>query len=74
MGLLTTNYGQLVQLPKNDSIGAAPFSSAELKKIWAKADEGDTTAVAVLILNYTGMRPGELLSLEISTHIYTHGQ
>jgi len=74
MGLLTTNYGQLVQLPKNDSIGAAPFSSAELKKIWAKADEGDTTAAAILILNYTGMRPSELLSLEISTHIHIYGQ
>ena len=74
MGLLTTNYGQLVQLPKNDTIGATPFSSTELKQIWAKADEGDTTAAAVLILNYTGMRPGELLSLEISTHIHSHGQ
>ena len=57
MGLLTTNYGQLVQIPKNDTIGATPFSSTELKQIWAKADEGDTTAAAVLILNYTGMRP-----------------
>ena len=74
MGLLTTNYGQLVQLPKNDTIGATPFSSTELKQIWAKADDGDTTAAAVLILNYTGMRPGELLSLEISTHIHSHGQ
>lgn len=26
------------------------------------------------IVNYTGMRPGELLSLEISTHIHLHGQ
>jgi len=50
------------------------FTSAELKKIWAKADNGDSTAAAVLILNYTGMRPGELLSLEISTHIHLHGQ
>ena len=74
MGLLTTNYGQLVQLPKNDSIGATPFSSAEPKKIWAKSDEGDTTAAAILILNYTGMRPSELLSLEISTHIHIYGQ
>lgn len=74
MGLLVTNYGKLVQLPRNDSSGALPFTSAELKKIWAKADNGDTTAAAVLILNYTGMRPGELLSLEISTHIHLHGQ
>lgn len=74
MGLLVTNYGKLVQLPRNDSSGALPFSSAELKKIWAKADKGDATAAAVLILNYTGMRPGELLSLDISTHIHLYGQ
>ena len=74
MGLLVTNYGKLVQLPRNDSSGAVPFTSAELKKIWAKADNGDVTAAAVLILNYTGMRPGELLSLDISTHIHLHGQ
>ena len=74
MGLLVTNYGKLVQLPRNDSSGAVPFTSAELKKIWAKADNGDITAAAVLILNYTGMRPGELLSLDISTHIHLHGQ
>lgn len=74
MGLLVTNYGKLVQLPRNDSSGALPFTSVELKKIWAKADKGDSTAAAVLILNYTGMRPSELLSLEISTHIHCHGQ
>lgn len=74
MGLLVTNYGKLVQLPRNDSSGAVPFTSTELKKIWAKADNGDVTAAAVLILNYTGMRPGELLSLDISTHIHLHGQ
>ena len=74
MGLLVTNYGKLVQLPRNDSAGALPFTSAELKKIWDKADKGDTTAAAVLILSYTGMLPGELLSLDISTHIHSHGQ
>ena len=41
-------------------------------KIWLKADAGDITAASVLILIYTGMRPGELLSLELSTHIYYH--
>lgn len=73
MGLLLTNFGKLVQLPSNDRSSALPFSSIDLKKIWSKADEGDATAAAVLIMNYTGMRPGELLSLDISTHIHKHG-
>ena len=72
LGLLVTNYGKLVQLPRNDSCSALPFSSSEIKKIWLKADAGDITATSVLILIYTGMRPSELLSLEISTHIYYH--
>ena len=73
MGLLVTNYGKLVQLPRNDRSSALPFSSKELKQIWLKADSGDLTAASVLILIYTGMRPSELLSLEISTHINYHG-
>lgn len=73
MGLLVTNYGQLVQLPKNDSSGAVPFSSVELKLIWSEADKKNNTAAAVLILNYTGMRPSELLNLEISKNLFIYG-
>lgn len=72
MGLLVTNYGQLVQLPKNDSQGSIPFTNANLKRIWTEVDNGNKTAMAVQILNYTGMRPGELLSLEIETNLLSH--
>lgn len=72
MGLLVTNYGQLVQLPKNDSQGSLPFTNANLKQIWIEVDNGNKTAMAVQILNYTGMRPGELLSLQIETNLLPH--
>lgn len=72
MGLLVINYGQLVQLPKNDSQGSLPFTNANLKRIWAEVDKGNTIAMAVQLLNYTGMRPGEMLSLQIETHLLQH--
>lgn len=73
MGLLTTNYGQLVQLPQKDSKGSPPFTSADLKRIWAEVDKGNSTAMAVQLLNYTGMRPGEMLSIRIEEHLLQHG-
>ena len=71
MGLITINYGQLVQLPKSDTIAAKPFSGQDLKTIWHAADNGNKDAIAVLILIYTGMRPSELLSVDIAAHLHT---
>ena len=71
MGLLTINYGQLVQLPKTDKSAVAPFSSAELKLLWDLADTNHEGAMTILILCYTGMRPGELLSSRIEQHLHT---
>ena len=72
-GLITINYGHLIQLPKADSNAAKPFSSQDLKAIWQAADNGNKDAMAVLILVYTGMRPAELLSLDISVHLHKEG-
>lgn len=70
LGLLTVNYGQLVQLPRADTEPPTPFTSAELKTLWAAADNGNTDAMAVLVLCYTGMRPGELLTTKIEEGLH----
>lgn len=69
LGLLTINYGQLVQLPREDKTPQLPFSAAQLKLLWQTADSGDCDAMAVLIMCYTGMRPSELLGVDIAKHI-----
>jgi len=74
MGLMNVNYGQLVQLPKQDSTPVKPFSTKELQKLWEAYDAGDKATWAVLILIYTGMRPGELLSAAIETHLHSKGE
>lgn len=78
MGLLDINYGQLVQLPREDKTAKLPFSLAELIKIWTFAETGEDkkdlqTAWTVLTLCYTGMRPGELLGVELQIHIKQFG-
>lgn len=72
-GLITINYGQLIQLPKADTTAAKPFSSQDLKAIWNIADQGNKDAMAILILIYTGMRPAELLSVDIAVHLHKEG-
>lgn len=73
LGLMTVNYGQLIQLPKSDTEPAKPFSSKQICRIWEESDRGDKDAKAVLVLIYTGMRPGELLSTDIAEHLHMDG-
>lgn len=70
LGLLTVNYGQLVQLPRQDKTPQLPFTGEQLKLLWKAADGADCDAMAVLILCYTGMRPGELLGMRIEQHLH----
>ncbi len=70
-GWMTTNFGRLVQLPQNDAKDIPPFSTKQLKQLWACADNGDMNAKTILVLCYTGMRPGELLSARIEEHLHT---
>lgn len=74
MGLISVNYGQMVQLPKNDTEGATPFSTSALKAIWAAADKGNKDAQAVLLMTYTGMRPNESLGVDIEAHLHIVGE
>lgn len=70
LGLLSVNYGQLVQLPHADSAPQTPFSTAQLVALWSAADGGDSAAMATLVMCYTGMRPGELLGVDVGTHLH----
>lgn len=74
LGLMTVNFGQLVQLPKSDTEPAKPFSSEQIQRIWDASDAGNKDAKTVLVLIYTGMRPGELLSTDIGEHLHIDGQ
>lgn len=73
MGLINVNYGQLVQLPRTDTEPAKPFSSEQIRRLWEAADAGDRDAMTVLVLIYSGMRPGELLSTDIAQHLHMDG-
>jgi len=74
LGLMTVNFGQLVQLPRDDTTSPIPFSSKELTIIWNAADAGNRDAMTVLVLCYTGMRPSELLGAKIEEHLHIDGQ
>ena len=74
LGLLTANYAQWVYLPKRDTISARPYTSAHLDLIWTQADAGDQTAMAVIVMCYTGMRPGEAMSLRLEQHLHIAGE
>lgn len=73
LNLLNVNFGQLVQLPKADSASAKPFSSAELQLLWTAVDSGNKDAMTLQVLNYTGMRPSELFSIDIAEHLHIDG-
>ena len=70
LGLITVNYGQLVQLPKADSTPSKPFSNSDLVLLWNAVDAGNKDAMTVQVLNYTGMRPSELLTVDIAEHLH----
>ena len=73
LNLININFGQLVQLPKADSTPAKPFSSVDLQLLWEAVDSGNKDAMTLQVLNYTGMRPGELFSVDIAEHLHIDG-
>lgn len=74
LGLISVNYGMLVQLSKADSEPSKPFSSADLRLLWNAVDGGSKDAMTVQMLNYTRMRPSELLSVDIAEHLHIEGE
>jgi integrase len=60
--IVDRNYAKLVEMPDDTSNKREPFSDIEIKNIETYA-KTDIWANTILILIYTGMRIGELLSL-----------
>lgn len=60
-----SDYAQYVRLPGDDEAGSGrqPFSAAEIDLLWDNLDRMDYID-AVLIMIYTGLRPGELVDIE----------
>ena len=59
--IISTNYALFLNLPEAEKNENEIFTAAEIKKLKASKDDA---AKLVIILIYTGMRIGELLSLE----------
>lgn len=56
--VINKNYAQLLDMPEKSAVERTPFSDAELEALWAHKD--DFYVKVILILIYTGLRPGEL--------------
>jgi integrase len=59
--ICSKNYGKYIALPKNDRESRQAFTDTDIKKLWNNTDI--PYADSVLIMIYTGLRIGELLSL-----------
>src|SRR5690606_29362002 len=61
--IITTNYARYIKLPPSRKPKKEVFSDLEIQQIERLAQAGDIWAGTVMILLYTGMRVGELVSL-----------
>lgn len=61
--VVSTMLPAFIQLPSHEEKEPEPFSADELSKIWTAYEAGQHFAGFILIMIYTGMMPGELLSL-----------
>lgn len=58
------NYAEFVTLPsKPKKTTRKPFNEKEIKELWTNVENNEFIEV-ILIMIYTGMRPGELLQIE----------
>lgn len=62
-GIITINYGKQIRLPKARKAKRATFTMQEVELIYQRAESGDIWAGTVMIMLYTGMRVGELLTI-----------
>jgi integrase len=60
--IITTNYAQFIKLQENVKTEKEIFTEKEIYKLW---ESNDDAAKIVLMLIYTGMRIGELFTLEV---------
>lgn len=61
--IINTNYARAIKLPRARKAKKDAFTDMEIRKVEKLAASGDVWAGTVLILIYTGMRIGELVSL-----------
>lgn len=59
------NYAQFVKLPKKKNLNERrPFTLDEINLLWENVDKKEF-ADAVLVMIYTGMRPGEVVDIKV---------
>ncbi len=59
---VTINLARMLTLPDLEEEEPVPFNDLEQTKIWNAYSEGDMMAGYILLMIYTGMMPGELMS------------
>ncbi len=65
-GRVTQNLSKFLVLPEPEETEATPFTSEEVRALWAQYDKGDTFVGYILLLIYTGMMPVELMNCKKS--------
>lgn len=63
-GNARTNLADFIRLPPLDEKEMQPFAEAELKKLWDAYGAGDHFVGFILLMVYSGMMPGELLTMK----------
>lgn len=63
-GHARTNLADFIRLPSLDEKEMQPFAETELKKLWDAYGAGDHVVGFILLMVYSGMMPGELLTLK----------
>lgn len=67
------NRAQYIQLPKLEQSEREVFTEDEINMLWASYQSGNMTAGHILIMLYTGIRPGELLTIKAENiHLEEH--
>lgn len=70
---ITVNMSEYITLPKQKESEQTPWTESEIASMWDAYDTGDKMAAYILLMTYTGMMPGELLSCEKSMiHLDDH--
>lgn len=64
--IVTVNKAESITLPKLEEEQGEPFTMDEVKKQWEAFEAGYTFVGYMLVMDYTGMMPGELFSCKKS--------
>lgn len=64
---VSTNLSAFITLPELEEGEQTPFSEEAIRKFWADYSAGNLDSGYILLMIYTGMMPGELLGLKLSS-------